>query len=146
MPTRYPTFDHAVEEANIWLRATAEQLDLNNQGHAYTALRATLHALRDRLPPESVVGFSAQLPMLIRGVYFEGWRLAGKPVRDQTVNAFCAHIAFELPANFPMEARLVACGIFEVIFKRLDPGEVAQTIDHLPVPLRDLWPELARRG
>ncbi|ESW80609.1 hypothetical protein X770_30585 [Mesorhizobium sp. LSJC269B00] len=34
--------------------------------------------------------------------------------------------------------------LFEVNFKRLDPGPMAQLIDQLLVPLRDLRPELAR--
>lgn len=33
----------------------------------------------------------------------------------------------------------VARGVFEVIFKELDPGEVVKIIEQLPVPLRGLW-------
>lgn len=82
MTSGHPTFDHTVQEANIWLKAVAEQLHFEERRHAYSALRATLHALRDRLTPESAVHFGAQLPMVVRGLYYEGWRIAGKPRGD----------------------------------------------------------------
>lgn len=146
MTTGHPTFDHTVQEANRWLKATAEELHVEERRHAYSALRATLHALRDRLPPEAAVHFSAQLPMVIRGLFFEGWKISGKPVEEHTVEAFCGRIAGELPANFPMDPATAARGVFEVVFKELDPGETAKVIDQLPLPLRNLWPALARRG
>lgn len=146
MASGHPSFDHTVQEANIWLKAVAEQLHFEERRHAYSALRATLHALRDRLTPESAVHFGAQLPMVVRGLYYEGWRIVGKPREDHTVNEFCDHVASELPPNFPMDALTVTRGVFAVIFKELDPGETAKIIDQWPVPLRSLWPEIARRG
>jgi uncharacterized protein (DUF2267 family) len=57
--------DHTVQETNVWLKAIGEQLQLDRHD-AYIALRAVLHALRDRLPPEVAVHLGAQLRMLIR--------------------------------------------------------------------------------
>lgn len=146
MTSGHPTFDHTVQEANIWLKAVAEQLHFEERRHAYSALRATLHALRDRLTPESAVHFGAQLPMVVRGLYYEGWRMAGKPRGDHTVDEFCDRVAGELPPKFPMDALTVARGVLAVIFKELDPGESAKVIDQWPVALKSLWPEIARRG
>ncbi len=47
--------DQAVQDTNVWLKAVAEQLHFEDRHHAYIALRAVLHALRDRLPPEVAV-------------------------------------------------------------------------------------------
>jgi uncharacterized protein (DUF2267 family) len=135
-----------VQEGNIWLKAAAEKPHLEDRRHAYSALRATLHALRDRLTPEMAVHFGAQLPMIIRGLYFEGWRVTEKPTPDHTVDEFCEHVARDLPPKFPMDAHVVVRGIFEVIFEEVDPGEVAKIIDQMPVPLKNLWPSIARRG
>lgn len=144
--TGHPTFDHTVQEANRWLKATAQELHLEERRHAYSALRATLHALRDRLPPETSVHFSAQLPMVIRGLFFEGWRISGKPTDEHTIDTFCSRIATELPASFPMDPATAARGVLEVVFKELGSGEVAKVIDQLPVPLHSLWPAQARRA
>jgi uncharacterized protein (DUF2267 family) len=130
--------DHTVQETNIWLKATAEQLHFQDRQNAYTALRAVLHALRDRLPPALAVHLGAQLPTLVRGIYYEGWHMAGTPVKGRTVQEFADHVGEELPPQFPMDPLTVARGVFEILWERLDPGEFAKLMDHLPAPLRTL--------
>jgi len=79
---------------------------------AYVALRATLHALRDRLPVEETAELAAQLPMLVRGVYYEGWDPTGKPVRERSLEGFLAGVAVELPiarTRSPSRARSSRC-------------------------------------
>lgn len=129
--------DHTVQETNIWLKAVAEQLQLDRHD-AYIAFRAVLHALRDRLPPEVAVHLGAQLPMLVRGLYYEGWRMAGKPTKDRSVEEFSEHVVKELPPQFPVDALTASRGVFEALWEKLDPGEFAKLMDHLPVSLRTL--------
>jgi len=129
--------DHTVQETNVWLKAVGEQLQLDRHD-AYIALRAVLHALRDRLPPEVAVHLGAQLPMLIRGLYYEGWHMAGKPTKDRHVEEFAERIMQELPPQFPLDPLTVARGVFETLWERLDPGEFAKLMDHLPASLRTL--------
>lgn len=131
------TLDHTVQETNVWLRGVAEQLQLDRHD-AYSALRAVLHALRDRLPPEVAVHLGAQLPMLVRGFYYEGWHMAGKPTKDRHIEEFADHVLKELPPRFPMDPLIVARGVFEILWEKLDPGEFAKLMDHLPAPLRTL--------
>lgn len=133
--------DHTVQETNVWLRIVAEQLHLEDRHHAYVALRAVLHALRDRLPPEVAVHLGAQLPILVRGVYYEGWHMAGKPVKDRSAQEFADHILKELPPRFPMDPLTVARGVFETLWEKLDPGEFTKLMDHLPASLRTLRPQ-----
>ncbi len=71
--TGLEVFDSTVQKTNIWLNDILEELHWEDRNKAYMALRTTLHALRDRLTLEEVAQFSAQLPMLIRGIYYEGW-------------------------------------------------------------------------
>lgn len=139
-------FDHTVQEGNLWLRKVAEQLHFDDHRHAYSALRASLHALRDRLSPEDAVHFAAQLPMVVRGLFFEGWKMSRAPMSEDTIDAFCDHVAKELPPKFPMDGKTVATGVFEVIWTELDVGETAKVIDRLPLPLKTLWPRIARRA
>ena len=137
--------DHTIQETNSWLKALTEHLHFEDRHHAYSALRAVLHALRDRLTPETAVHLGAQLPMLVRGLYYEGWHMGGKPTSDRNAQEFADHVLKQLPPQFPMDPLTVTRGVFEILWKRLDPGETAKVIDHLPLPLRTLWPQIARQ-
>ena len=139
-------FDHTVHEGNLWLRKVAERLHFDDERHAYSALRASLHALRDRLSPENAVHLAAQMPMVVRGLFFEGWKMSQTPSKEDSVDAFCAHLAGYLPPKFPMDAKTVATGVFEVLWTELDVGEITKVVDRMPAALKSLWPAVARRG
>ena len=98
--TGVTALDHTVQETNVWLKAIDEQLVLENRHHAYNALRAVLHALRDRLQPEAAVKLGAQLPIMVRGIYYEGWHMAATPTKERHLEEFAAHILKELPPQF----------------------------------------------
>ena len=97
MSTGLDTFDKTVQESNLWLKDVMERLNTRDRHHAYSTLRAVLHALRDRIGPESAAHLGAQLPMLLRGLFYEGWDPTGKPTKERHEAAFLAHIAKELP-------------------------------------------------
>lgn len=140
-----PALEHANQQTNLWLKRIATEHHLERRHDAYSALRAVLHALRDRLTPEQAVHLGAQLPIVVRGVYYEGWRIAGKPVGDKHVDEFVQRVADELPPQFPRDALAVTRAVFQLLFEELDPGETAKIIDTLPAALRALWPTAAQR-
>jgi uncharacterized protein (DUF2267 family) len=69
--TSIDVFETTLHKTNGWRKELLEELDWQDRHAAYLALRATLHALRDRLTVEEVAELGAQLPMLIRGFYYE---------------------------------------------------------------------------
>jgi uncharacterized protein (DUF2267 family) len=142
----FAALDHTVQETNVWLKALVEELHFEDRHHAYSALRAVLHALRDRLPPETAVHLGAQLPMMVRGLYYEGWHMGGKPTADRGIQEFANHVREQLPPQFTMDPLTVTRGVFKILWEKIDPGETAKVIDHLPQPLKTLWPQIARRN
>ena len=78
MSTGLDTFDKTVQESNLWLKDVMKRLDTRDRHHAYSTLRAVLHALRDRIGPESAAHLGAQLPMLLCGLFYEGLGPYGK--------------------------------------------------------------------
>ena len=130
--------DHTVQETNVWLKGVEEEIQLESRQQAYNALRALLHTLRDRLPPEVAIKLGAQLPILIRGIYYEGWHAAQTPTKERHVEAFVDHVWSELPQQFPIDPLTVTRGVFEILWEKLDPGEFEKVLNHLPTALREL--------
>jgi uncharacterized protein (DUF2267 family) len=137
--TGLPVFDTTVQETNLWLKAVMEGLHTDDRHLAYLALRATLHALRDRVGPENAVHLAAQLPMLVRGLYYEGWRMAASQTRERTRADFLEHVRAELPRGSAIDANLAARAVFAVMWQKLDVGEVGKVLDLLPEELKELW-------
>jgi uncharacterized protein (DUF2267 family) len=134
-------FDATVNKTNSWLKRLMDILGWEDRHLAYLGLRATLHALRDRLTVEEAAELAAQLPMLVRGFYFEGWDPTGKPVRERHREQFLARIERELPAGVRVDPELVARAVFRVLSEQVDDGEIDDVRAILPSEIRELWPD-----
>jgi uncharacterized protein (DUF2267 family) len=143
--TGLEVFDATVQKTNAWLKRLMEILESDDRHLAYLALRATLHALRDRLTVEEAAELAAQLPMLVRGFYFEGWDPTGKPVRDRHLDAFLARIWRELPPGTPVDPEPAARAVFRLLAERIAEGELEDVRHVLPGEIRELWGD-GRRG
>jgi len=140
MTTGLPVFDTTVQQTNRWLGRVQAMLPDASRQDAYAAVRAVLHALRDRLPLSAVLGFSAQTPMLLRGMFLEGWRPDLAPVDAGEAADFCADVAKRLPPGFDDSADAAVTAVFAVLADRLDPGETDRIIRLLPGSLGRYWP------
>ncbi|GEM_PF-189156 len=134
--TGLPVLDHTVQLTNTWLKRLVDEHHFADRRHAYSALRATLHALRDRLTAQQATHLGAQLPLLVRGIYYEGWHLTDKPVLDRHLNEFLSRVADNLPPSFPQDPRTVSQAVFDLLWKELDFGESSKVVGELPGELR----------
>ena len=141
MTTGLDTFDKTVQESNLWLKDVMERLNTYDRHHAYSTMRAVLHALRDRIGPQNAAHLGAQLPMLLRGLFYEGWDPTGKLTKERHESAFLAHIARELPrAAGPGEIEQGALAVLDVLSKHIDRGAAVKLAAILPQDLRRFWP------
>ena len=137
-------FENAQHTANIWVCEVADELgDAADKHRAYLALRAVLHALRDRLPVEEAADLAAQLPMLVRGFYFDGWRPAHKPLRERSRKQFLGHVASAFPEELCPNPEFITRAVFKVLEHRVASGEIADVKATLPEDVRQLWPQHA---
>jgi uncharacterized protein (DUF2267 family) len=133
-------FDRTLEKTYAWLKHLEAALGWDDRQHTYSVLRSVLHAIRDRLPPQEAVDLAAQLPMLVRGFFFEGWRLAGKPRRYRHKREFLAQLAREAPWLPAEDHEQVVTAVFSLLASELGGGETEQVRASLPAELRELWP------
>ncbi len=131
-------FEHTIEITHTWLIDLMERLGWHDKHRAYIALRAVLHALRDRLGVNDAAHLAAQLPMLIRGFYYEGYHPAGKPLAERKKAEFLAHVAAECSDESRNDGR-VTQAVFQVLAKHITPGEVEKIKGTLPADVRALW-------
>jgi len=134
------SLEGTLHKTNEWLARICDALGDPDRRRAYTALRSTLHALRDRLQPEEAVHLGAQLPMLVRGLYYEGWRLAGKPLRIRTLDEFLEAVEDEIPDE-GLDPELAVRAVFAVLGAHVSHGEIDMVRNALPAPIRALWPD-----
>jgi uncharacterized protein (DUF2267 family) len=138
--TGLSVFDTTLHKTNQWLNDLLQLLGWSDKDKAYLALRVTLHALRDRLTIEEVAQLAAQLPMLVRGFYYEGWNPTGKPEKERSEEEFLAHIARHFQNDEAVDPEQVARAVFALIGKHVSAGEVEDVRQVLPKTLRPLWP------
>jgi uncharacterized protein (DUF2267 family) len=139
MSTGLDIFDTTLQHTNLWLKDLMERLSVNRH-HAYKVLSATLHAVRDRIGPENAVHLGAQLPILIRGFYYEGWHPAGTPTRQRHKEDFLDYVSGDVFRGLEIDPERAVRAVFDVMANRLDPGEVEKLIKLFPDELRSLWP------
>lgn len=143
--TNVSSLQRTMIETQTWLKELAESSEFRDEEQAYTALRASLHALRDRLTVEEAAHLAAQLPMLVRGFYYEGWRPAEAPNVERSAEEFIAHVEWSLRnAAAVLDPERTVRAVFEFLENKLDEGQIEQVKGLLPKEIQSLWPTPAR--
>jgi uncharacterized protein (DUF2267 family) len=134
------SIDHTVQLTHIWINELDARLGWENKHRSYRLLRTVLQALRDWLSVNEAAGFGAQLPELLRGIYYEHWRPDATPVKERHKADFIARIdaAFKTdPILFTPDAVMA---VFELLSDKIAAGEIEDVRHALPADLRALWP------
>ena len=134
------SFSNTFQKTHEWLRELMRELDWQDEHKAYLALRSVLHALRDRLTVEEASQLGAQLPMLVRGFYYEGWTPTGKPVKERHQEQFLGHIREPFRNDEKVVPEKLARAVFRLLSSHISRGEIDDVKHTLPAELRTLWP------
>lgn len=132
-------FEETLQLTREWIDDLARRMMVDDPHKAYLALRVVLHELRDHLPPAQAAHMAAQLPMLVRGFFFEGWKPDTTPSLDRRAEAFLERIGAGIidPAIRPEDA---ARAVFALLDDRLTEGQAGKVRRSLPAGIRSLWP------
>ncbi len=118
--------DRTVQTTHEWLSRLTHESELQDEEHAYAVLRATLHGLRDRIGPDVAVHLAAQLPLLLKGTFYEGWDPRATPQRLD-LDAFVRRV--EDDANLGSSAAAIssARAVCQLLEEEFAPG----TMEHV---------------
>ena len=142
-PHHIEAFDTSLQKTYSLIKDIAADLQWEDLSHqAYGALRAVLHALRDRLTVEESAHLAAQLPMLVRGFYYEGWKPAQVP-KKMHLEEFLNEVRSQCTFFFADEPADLVKVVFKNLRKHIDPGEMAHVKNTLPKDIRELIADVA---
>jgi len=139
--THIRAFDSTLQTTHRWLQELELAASLDSEAEAYSVLRVVLHALRDRLPVDEAVHLGAQLPMLIRGFYYEGWKPSTTPKKQRSVEAFLEGMQPLPRLKGEISAEQALRIVFLMLDHRISEGEIADVRQAMPEEVRDLWPK-----
>jgi len=129
--TGLDVLDSTIQRTNAWLKELMQELNWTDRRKTYLALRSVLHTVRDHLPVETAVYFGEQLPILLRGVYFEHWDPEGKP------------LSLPSPDDLTLDETVIRA-VFRLLDRKAADGEIEDLQHLLPGRLQDLWPQTLR--
>lgn len=133
------TFNQTLEKSHLWLKDLKRIGNFNSEEEAYSILRATLHAIRDRLIVNQAVHLAAELPMLIRGLYYEGWKPEATP-QEMSKNEFIETVRANLhQASNTIDPETGAKAIFHLLERKISSGEISHIKSELPTDLKEFW-------
>jgi uncharacterized protein (DUF2267 family) len=134
--TEISMIERNVEKTHIWLNEIAAELGTDDRHQAYRVLRAFLHALRDRIPVDETAQLAAQLPELIRGIYYEGWVPARTPVRYRGLDDFLNRVAEDAGLAGETDASYAVSSMTKVLRRHISTGELDDVRAVLPQELQ----------
>lgn len=140
--TSLDIFDRTIQSTNIWLKEITASIGPDRQ-LAWKVLSTVLHKLRDRLPFEVSVHLGSQLPLLVRGVYYDQFRPSDQQDKTRHADEFIHEVAKWLSDVRPVDPKLAVIVVFGVLDRHIDPGQVAKVKGVLPHEIRALWDEAA---
>ena len=136
--TGLDVFDKTLQTTNIWLNDIMERLGPDRQA-AWKALSAVLHVLRDRLPVELAAHLGSQLPLLVRGAFYDQFTPARQPTECQTPEAFAEAVAELMRDARPVDPAEAIRAVFLVLDRHLPEGQLVKVRNALPRGIRMMW-------
>jgi uncharacterized protein (DUF2267 family) len=132
-------FDKTIQTTNIWLKEIMDDLGPDRQ-LAWHTLGVVLRTLRDRLPPDLGANLAAELPLLIRGAYYDQYNPSDQSNRDRSIDEFLDPVADALKATRPVDPGDAARAVFKTLVHHVDLGQSAKVRAALPSDIQTLWP------
>jgi uncharacterized protein (DUF2267 family) len=133
--------ERTVQLTHIWINDLDDRLAWNDKSRSYRLLKSVLHALRDWLGSDESANFAAQLPALLRGVYYEGWRPSTTPVTARSKSDFLHRVQRDFKRDPLEEPAEEIPQVFQLLSDNISSGEIDDVRHSLPEDLRNLWPE-----
>lgn len=140
--TGLETFDKTLHLTHVWLGEIVARIGPDKQV-AWRVLGAVLHVLRDRLQPDLSAHLASQLPLLVRGLYYDQYEPSGLPSQVDSAHEFTQRVAAILHDIRPVDPEDAARAVFSVLSRHVSDGLLDNVRHALPKSVAALWPQMA---
>ncbi|MFP4353991.1 MAG: DUF2267 domain-containing protein [Phycisphaerae bacterium] len=138
------SLEAAKQKADLWLKQMKQIAGTDDDQQVWLMLRASLHAVRDRLPVDEAADLASQLPLVIRGLFYESWKPAETPITWRSAEEFLQAVSRELEQAPDINPRTAVTSTLELLEERITQGEIQNVRQMFPLEMREFWPESAR--
>lgn len=143
--TGLDVFERSAQATHIWLNEISDQIGPDRK-LAWHVLGTVLRTLRDRLRPDDAAHLAAQLPLFVRGAFYDQYRPSQQASSLRTRAEFVQRVEDSLGSVRELDPLAAVRAVFLVLQHRLDPGEIAKVRQALPEEIRALWPAQKSAG
>lgn len=131
-------FDKSLQTTNVWLNEIVAEIGPDRQV-AWHVLGAVLRTIRNRIPLDLAAHLGAELPLIVRGAYYDQFRPSEAPDRSRTLDEFLQDINEDLQGIRPVGPRDAAHAVFRVLSRHIDAGQVEKIRQAMPEGIRQSW-------
>lgn len=131
--------DEAVQATNTWLNELDGRVGWGDRNRTYRLLRAVLHEVRDHLSPDEAAQLGAQLPTLVRGIYYEGWNPSKTPVKERSRAGFVERVQASFRPDPLGDAEIAIRSVFWLLDRHVSEGEMADVRGTFKAEIRALF-------
>ena len=136
--TGLDVFDKTIQTTNIWLDEIMADIGPDRQV-AWHVLSVVLRTLRDRIPLGLAAHLGSQLPIIVRGTYYDQWSPFNEPLKMRSQEEFLGHIQEQLQAVRPVNPRNATIAVFNVLNRHVPRGQCSKVREALPDEVQVLW-------
>lgn len=135
----FSNIDKSTQKTKEWLHEVQDELGWEDENMVYIAFRAVIQTLRDRLPVEEAIELADELPMVMKGLYYEGYTPKHKPEKIKNRTEFFQKVQQKSPRR-PIQTEEATRAVFHLLENKLSGGgEINQVKGNLPKDIQDFW-------
>lgn len=132
--------DSSLQRTMEWLKEIQEEFKWPDMDRVYDATKAVLLATRDRLTVDEAHQFAAQIPMVMKGMFFDRYDPTDKPLLIRDKDKFLEHVRNHFGDN-PLDSEAAVRTVAKVLRKKISPGQYEDVVGSMPKDIKGLYLE-----
>jgi uncharacterized protein (DUF2267 family) len=145
-------FNKYADQGNLFLNQLSDELNMaENKPRTLRILKAVFHAIRNRISAEESTHFIAQLPMVLKALYVDGWKIGQKTTHRSTHQDFIEDV-YQLSGGAEGafkrkdEVERYVRAVLDSLSHYISEGEMADIAAMLPPQLRPYFQQYRMEG